>query len=276
MSADGEWFAAVDGKKRIVAGRVDNPEGAFYVPTTREVRSNILFASNHTLLFGTADGIVLWNIERGTQEGFQTLSSRHPVINVAYSGHAGLIAAADELGSLSLVDATTLHFRIEWKLDRTRRATSLAFGPDGKSVASAGLDGSITLSRLSEPSPLWTVGAEAAHATSIAFSPIGDLLVSGGSDGKIALWDAASGQRIGAPLSAHDGGVDDLVFTRGGLLRSAGEDGEIRLWEMTMTAWKERACGIVAGNFKTADWHRFLGEESPHPTCPPDSRAVAK
>lgn len=68
-------------------------------------------------------------------------------------------------------------------------------------------------------------------ALSLAMSPDGAFLAVGGRDGSIAMIDTLTHQPVGAPLTGHDGGVEDLDFSPDGtLLASAGDDGTIRLW----------------------------------------------
>jgi WD40 repeat protein/serine/threonine protein kinase len=68
-------------------------------------------------------------------------------------------------------------------------------------------------------------------ALSLALSPNGAFLAAGQRDGSILVVDTATRMPVGAPLTGHEGGVEDLKFSPdGSRLVSSGDDGTIRLW----------------------------------------------
>jgi WD40 repeat protein len=109
---------------------------------------------------------------------------------------------------------------------------SLAFSPDGETLACAGDDGAIALwdvathQRRSQP-----LHGHDQPVTSLAFSPDGKILASGDASGAIILWDATTGQPRGQPLHGHDQPVTSLAFSPDGkLLASGSSDTTIVLW----------------------------------------------
>src|SRR3546814_7438471 len=70
---------------------------------------------------------------------------------------------------------------------------AVAVAPDGRTAASAGMDGRIRLWNLAERSVIRTLVGHRGPVWSLAFSPDGRVLLSAGSDGVVKVWDVASG-----------------------------------------------------------------------------------
>ncbi|MEW6216764.1 MAG: PKD domain-containing protein, partial [Candidatus Bipolaricaulota bacterium] len=114
--------------------------------------------------------------------------------------------------------------------------TSLAFSPDGMSLASGSLDHRVGLWRLS-PENGWeihaTLDAHTHGVRSVAFSPDGSVLASAGQDKTIRLWDLATGDIVRVM------GQEDHIFycsvafsPDGRTLASGNADGSITLWDV--------------------------------------------
>ncbi|MDF5715200.1 MAG: WD40 repeat domain-containing protein [Rhizonema sp. NSF051] len=107
---------------------------------------------------------------------------------------------------------------------------SIAFSPDGKTLASGGFDGKIKLWDVST----WTVNhiieEHFRGVCALAFSPDGKTLASGSSDSIIKLWNPYTGMRL-QRLTAHTGSVNSLAFSANGqTLVSGSSDGTIKIW----------------------------------------------
>jgi WD40 repeat protein len=150
---------------------------------------------------------------------------------------------------ITLWDPRTGRQLRRFALGPKERPVTLAFSPDGKTLASGG--GATKLNNDRHRVFLWDVtsgrllgeplvghgpgfSASIDHGvTSLAFSPDGRTLASGGDDGKVFLWEVASRRRRGAPLRGHDLGVTSVAFSPDGTtLASGGEDSTIALWDL--------------------------------------------
>jgi WD40 repeat protein len=112
---------------------------------------------------------------------------------------------------------------------------SLAFAPDGRSLASTGFDKVIRLWDVAEARERATLGDQAALITSLIFSADGQLLVSGNADGAVKLWDAVTGQ-LRENLLGHVNAATGVALTPDGRsLASGSVDGIVKLWDATRT-----------------------------------------
>ena len=117
---------------------------------------------------------------------------------------------------------------------------AVAYAPDGKLLATGGMDGRIVL---------WDAGTGEARTVlkhdapvfSLAFNSEGTTLASGDTDQNIYLWDVVSGVR-GQRLKGHfkPGHVEkgtSVKFTPDGkYIASGGTDGTLRFWDVASGA----------------------------------------
>jgi WD40 repeat protein len=108
---------------------------------------------------------------------------------------------------------------------------SLAFSPDGKTLASAGFDNVVKLWDFSAGGEeVRTLTGHAGPVYCVAFSPDGKILASSSADQTIRFWNPSDGKLI-RELKGHTGIVDSVAFSPDGkFLASGSADKTVRLW----------------------------------------------
>ncbi|WP_271254809.1 NACHT and WD repeat domain-containing protein [Pseudanabaena sp. Chao 1811] len=107
---------------------------------------------------------------------------------------------------------------------------SVAFSPDGKTIASGSYDKSIKLWNL-EGKELSTLTGHSNWVRSVAFSPDGKTIASGSYDKSIKLWNL-EGKEL-RTLMGHSNGVLSVAFSPDGkTIVSGSSDNSIKLWNL--------------------------------------------
>lgn len=112
---------------------------------------------------------------------------------------------------------------------------SVAFAPDGKTLAVGGSLKRLHLWDVRSGELLRSFGSHPDNVWAVAFSPDGKLLCSGGrADLTLRAWNPAKGDEL-TPFEGHRGGITSIRFFRDGkrLIMAGGSwDPTIRVWDV--------------------------------------------
>jgi len=113
----------------------------------------------------------------------------------------------------------------------TGPASSVAFSPDGKRLASASGDRTVKVWDAGTGQESFTLKGHTDAVVSVAFSPDGKRLASASKDQTVKVWDAGTGQET-LTLKGHINEVDSVAFSPDGKwLASASFDQTVKVWD---------------------------------------------
>jgi WD40 repeat protein len=226
--------------------------------------------------------IRLWNTRTRTPLGKALTGHNEAVLSVAFSPDGRTLASAGSDPSVPGGGDKTIRLwdvRTHKQLGKPLRGHtdviwSVAFSPDGRTLASASSDKTIALWNVHTHK---TVGSplqgHLARVFSVAFSPDGRTLASASKDKTIRLWDVRTQKQLGKPLRGHLARVNSVAFSPDGLtLASASDDTTIRLWENLL--WRNAAelrsnvCKLVGSGLSRTEWQQYAAGIPYHQTCP--------
>ena len=109
-------------------------------------------------------------------------------------------------------------------------AIDLAVSPDGKLVATAGLDDVVRVWNAADGLPVHELRGHGNQVRAVVFSPDGTRIVSGGADRTAFVWDAASGALLDR-LTGNTDEVSRVAVAADGRIATAGMDGYLRVFD---------------------------------------------
>jgi hypothetical protein len=117
----------------------------------------------------------------------------------------------------------------------TGAVNSVAFSPDGETLAIGNADGTVRLWDVATHRQITALTGPGGAVNSVAFSPDGTTLAGGSTGGTVRRWDMATRRQITALSDpAVTGTVTSVAFSADGTtLRAASPYHTVRVWDLT-------------------------------------------
>ena len=159
-------------------------------------------------------------------DGAMARLGKGTIRDIAFSPVGQYLAVASSIGVWIYEVATS---RALMLLPTASRVYSVSFSPDGATLASGALDGTVRLWDVVTGEPIATLEGHTDAVYSVSFSPDGATLASGAGDGTVRLWDVVTGEPI-ATLEGYTDRVHSVSFSPDGVTLASGAGGTILLW----------------------------------------------
>ncbi|HEX6184924.1 MAG TPA: hypothetical protein VFZ44_13650 [Pyrinomonadaceae bacterium] len=174
---------------------------------------------------------------------------------------------------VKLLDGSALKYAAAWDLEEKRETRfehgvvirDLAVSPDGRYVATLGVDSSVAVWEIETGRPMRTDMGITGSVNEVFFGPESYLVAAG--DRPVACVWVAPGF-TGAVLLTHESRFIDVAFSpQTGRVATAAADGSVRVWEFGAGGGEANPCERLTRNLTSTEWAQYLPNRPYQITC---------
>ena len=232
FSSDGKTIASGGSDNTIKLWDVETKQNIATLTGHEDIIFSVAFSPDGRILASGSqdDTVKLWHVETG--QNLHTFKHRERVFSVAFSPDGKVVAGGAWRG-IKLWNIETGE-EVSLKGGTIIRSGSIAFSPDGATLASASVDrfggtpGAVTLWDIETGKDLATLHGHTERIPAVAFSADGTTIASGLRDGTVKLWNVKTGKNI----HTYRGGGYAVAFSIDAKTLAARSWKDIKLWEV--------------------------------------------
>lgn len=260
FSPDGKTIASIGGDARLWDITTKPPISQPLGGSEGQLRSLVFNPDGKTLVLEMFNGsILLWDSETNQSLGTPLIGHGGEVISVVPSPDGKTLASGgcgeidsqgDCLTGEVILWSVATHQPLGRLLTDKALVRSLAFSPNGKTLAAGTDDGKVWLIDMMTRLPMLALVGHISPVKSVVFSPDGNLLASAGGD--VRLWNVTTRQVLSDHLMSDGDRVRSLVFSPDGKTLVLGSDnGTISLWDSATHEFLEESLPNMTGSVFT-------------------------